>query len=47
MTTTTQLSQPMIGDPAPLFDMVDPKGLPWSPEDQLGRIVVLHFGTSW
>ena len=47
MTTTTQVSQPMIGDPAPLFDLVDPKGQEWSLADQRGKIVVLHFGTTW
>ncbi len=47
MTTNTQVSQPMIGDPAPHFDLVDPKGLPWSLERQLGKFVVLHFGTTW
>ncbi len=47
MTTTTQVMQPMIGEPAPVFDLVDPKGQPWSLEGQLGKFVVIHFGTSW
>ncbi len=47
MTINTQASQPMIGDPAPLFDLVDPKGKQFSLADQRGKIVVIHFGTSW
>ena len=47
MVTTTQVSQPMIGDPAPLFNLVDPKGQQWSLEEQLGQILVIHFGTTW
>ena len=47
MTTNTPVSQPMIGDPAPLFDMLDPKGNQFSLADQRGKIIVIHFGTTW
>ncbi len=47
MTATTQVSQPMIGDPAPHFDLVDPKGNQFSMVDQRGKIIVVHFGTTW
>jgi len=47
VTTNTGVSQPMIGDPAPLFDMVDPKGNQFSLADQRGKIIVVHFGTTW
>ncbi len=47
MTTATQTMQPMIGEPAPMFDLVDPKGQQFSLADQRGKLLVIHFGTTW
>ena len=42
-----QTAQPMVGDPAPAFELKDPKGNTWSLAEQRGKFVVIHFGTSW
>ena len=44
---TAQTAQPMVGDPAPLFDLKDPKGNTYSLAEQRGKFVVIHYGTSW
>ncbi len=46
-TATGQMAQPMIGDPAPSFELKDPKGRTYSLAEQQGKFVVIHFGTSW
>jgi cytochrome oxidase Cu insertion factor (SCO1/SenC/PrrC family) len=43
----TQVMQPMIGESAPTFDLNDLKGKSFSLAEQLGKLVVIHFGTSW
>ena len=43
----SQIPQPMIGDPAPPFNLKDPKGNNFSLAEQQGKFVVIHFGTSW
>ncbi len=47
MPETTTVQQPMIGDPAPPFDLTDVKGERFALAEQLGKFVVMHFGTSW
>ncbi|MFQ6028894.1 MAG: TlpA family protein disulfide reductase [Dehalococcoidia bacterium] len=47
MTTASLDLQPMIGDPAPSFDLIDTKGNMFSLADQRGKFLVIHFGTSW
>lgn len=42
-----QLAQPMIGDPAPPFGLEGIEGKNYALADQLGKLVVIHFGTSW
>lgn len=45
--TMSQAVQPMISEPAPPFDLKDLKSRPFSLAEQLGKFVVIHFGTSW
>jgi cytochrome oxidase Cu insertion factor (SCO1/SenC/PrrC family) len=40
-------SHPMIGDPAPSFDLEEASGGALNLESFRGRFVVLHFGASW
>jgi peroxiredoxin len=47
MYNTADMPQPMIGDPAPKFTLVDTAGETFNLEDYRGRFVVIHFGTSW
>lgn len=47
MTTDKQDLQPVIGDPAPLFELLDTKGNVFSLADQRAKLVVIHFGTTW
>jgi peroxiredoxin len=37
----------MLGEPAPTFELKDPKGKAFSLAEQRGKFVVIHFGTSW
>jgi len=37
----------MIGEPAPLFKLAGTDGNTHALADQLGKVVVLHFGTTW
>ena len=46
-TVSGQTAQPMVGDPAPAFELKDPKGRTFSLAEQRGKFVVIHFGTSW
>ncbi len=39
--------QPMIGELAPAFSLLDVRGKLHSLADQRGKFVVIHFGTSW
>jgi cytochrome oxidase Cu insertion factor (SCO1/SenC/PrrC family) len=39
--------QPMIGQPAPPFELSDLEGNRVALKDFSGRFVVLHFATSW
>ena len=41
------MQQPMIGDPAPPFNLKDLKGKTLALADQRDKFVVIHFGTSW
>jgi len=47
MVETTTAQQPMIGDPAPLFELTAVNGKPFSLADGRGKYLVMHFGTSW
>jgi len=40
-------SHPMIGEPAPAFDLEEVSGDTLSLEELRGRFVILHFGASW
>ncbi|MCH7737926.1 MAG: redoxin domain-containing protein [Chloroflexi bacterium] len=40
-------AQPMVGDPAPAFELSDPKGNSMSLDELRGQFVVIHFGTTW
>ncbi len=42
-----ETAHPMVGDPAPAFELKDPKGRTFSLAEQRGKFVVIHFGTSW
>ena len=39
--------QPLIGDPAPAFQLPDLKGKTFSLTEMSGKLVVIHFATSW
>jgi len=39
--------QPMIGEPAPSFELTDVNGKPFALTDWQGKYLVIHFGTSW
>ena len=41
------MDHPMIGEPAPTFDLSTTEGGSVSLEDLRGKIVVLHFGAGW
>lgn len=41
------LPQPLLGKPAPLFELRDAHGETVSLASLRGRFVVLHFGASW
>ncbi len=45
--TTSGLEQPMIGEPAPPFELPGIDGNTHSLADLRDRFVVIHFGTSW
>lgn len=52
MTTSTAIAsntlpQPMIGEPAPPFLLQGIDGKIYSLADLRGKVVVIHFGTSW
>jgi len=44
---TTKLYQPMIGEPAPLFELPGIDGKTYSLADLRDMFVVIHFGASW
>jgi peroxiredoxin len=44
---TTALYQPMIGEPAPLFELLGTDGKAYSLADFRDTFVVIHFGASW
>lgn len=39
--------QPMIGEPAPAFELTGIDGKTYTLADLKGKLVVMHFGTSW
>lgn len=41
------VTQPMIGEAAPLFTLQGIDGVTYSLAEQRGKLVVIHFGTSW
>lgn len=43
----SRMMQPMLGEPAPLFDLKDTKGNTFSLTEQRGKFVVIHFGATW
>jgi peroxiredoxin len=42
-----QNEQPMIGQPAPLFELKSTDGKTWSLEQLKGSYVVIHFAATW
>ena len=42
-----QVLHTMIGESTPTFNLNDLKGKSFSLVEQLGKFVVIHFGTSW
>ena len=44
---TVALDHPMLGEPAPAFDLPTTDGSTLSLADLSGKIVVLHFGAGW
>lgn len=38
---------PMIGEPAPSFELTGVNGQPFALADWRGKHLVVHFGTSW
>jgi hypothetical protein len=44
---STVASHPMIGEPAPTFDLQEVSGGSLGLEGLQGRYIVLHFGASW
>ncbi len=47
MTTVTELRQPMLGEIAPEFTLEGIDGERCALKDLRGKLVVIHFGTSW
>lgn len=47
MTTVTELAQPMLGEFAPDLTLEGLDGRPYSLADYRGKLIVIHFGTSW
>lgn len=47
MATVTELPQPMIGELAPEFTLEGIDGDRYALTDLRGKLVVIHFGTSW
>lgn len=45
--SSRQLAQPMIGELAPAWDLQGADGQRYRLADQRGKLVVVHFGTSW
>lgn len=43
----TAADHPMMGQPAPAFDLVSLDGDRVSSQDYRGRFIVLHFGAGW
>lgn len=42
-----EVMQPMIGETAPPFKLNGIDGKTYTLADQRGKLVVIHFGTSW
>jgi len=42
-----QTGQPMLGEPAPLFELPGVQGETVSLQSLRGKLVVIHFGASW
>ena len=47
MATQTELHQPWLGEAAPDFTLDGSDGQRYSLADFRGKLVVIHFGTSW
>jgi cytochrome oxidase Cu insertion factor (SCO1/SenC/PrrC family) len=47
MVETSVSLHPMIGEPAPTFELTAVDGQPFALSDWKGKYLVVHFGTSW